>query len=230
MAKFSPGPAVAEIRGSIGGTTFSRSRYGAYMRMRAKPVVSHSIYATYAKARMTAATQAWQGLTASQKASWNHWALSNPITGSLGEPQILTGHVAFVGLYVRALIATLTPLTVPPIVPAPSPLTSLTLTCDIGAGAVSAVFTPTPTGANDFLWIRACITDSLGIDYIQNLLKFIGVSGVAEGSPYDFETALGGRIGLPVVGQTLTALVSIFSTTSMQLSAPLRASALCIST
>lgn len=230
MAKFSPGPAVAEVRGSVGGTTFSRNRYGAYMRFRAQPTVSTTSYATAAKARMTAATQAWQGLTASQKASWNHWALSNPITGSLGEPQILTGHAAYVGLHVRALLAVETPLTDPPINPAPLPLTSCVQDCDLGLGDVDLTFAATPLAADEVLWIRSCITDSLGINYVENLLKFTGISAKAQASPFINLALITARIGAPIVGQTLTSLVYVFSATTMLLSAPLRTSDICDST
>ena len=224
MAKFLPGPTVAEVRGSIGGTVYSRNRYGAYMRNRAKPVVSTTEFATSAKARMSAATQAWSGLTDTQRASWNNFAASNPVPGSLGIPVVLTGHAAFVGSYCRAVFASLTPLDVAPIVHAPEPLTTLSLTGDVGAGDVTAVFTATPLGATDRLWLQVCVTQSVGINYVQNLLKLCVPAAAATASPYVFDTELTARIGLPSVGEKLTVLASVFNNASMLLSAPLRAS------
>lgn len=230
MAKFIAGPVASEIRGSLGGTTFTRNRYGAIMRQRVKPTVSTTEYATTAKARMTAATQAWQGLTAAQKLAWNEWAAGNPSLGALGEQQILTGHVAYVGSYCRALTAGIPVLTAPPAAAAPAPLTSLVVSADIGAGNVELTYTPTPIGATEYLWVRACVVTSSGINYVSNLLRFIVRSGAAQASPYDIEAALAARVGAPQVGQTLHVFATIFDAGTMLMSAPLRDSAVVVTT
>ena len=38
--KFTPGPTVASLSGSVGGQTYSRNRGGAYIRNRAIPITS----------------------------------------------------------------------------------------------------------------------------------------------------------------------------------------------
>lgn len=221
MAKFLPGPVVSEVRGSVGGTTFTRNRFGPVMRQRVKPVVSTTEYALAAKARMTTETQAWQGLTAAQKLAWNEYAAGNPIVGSLGEQQIGTGHIAFVGINTRIAMVGTGALLVPPVGTPPAPLSGLTLTADIGAGNVEVAYTPTPTGATERLWIRACVVSSSGINYVSNLLRWIITSGGAEASPYDFELSLVARIGTPQVGQTMHVRVSVFDTATGLLSPPL---------
>jgi len=230
MAKFTPGPTVAAVSGSIGGTVFSRNRYGAYMRFRAKPVVSTTTYVQAAKARLAAATQAYQGLTAAQKSAWASWAQANPVQGSLGFPQVLTGHAAYVGLHCRALLAVETPLDEPPVTTGPEALTTLTMTGDIGAGAFGVVYTPTPLAATEELWIRACVVSSTGINYIENLLKHIQESAAAQASPFDFQTALVARIGTLQVGQVCHAQASVFDAATMLLSPPMRTSVVLTST
>lgn len=221
MAKFTPGPAVAEVRGSVGGTTFTRTRYGAIMRVRTKPVVSGTSWAQNAKGRFTTGTQSWQGLTAAQKMSWNEWCQTNPVTGSLGEKQVLTGHVAYVGSHVRAAILGETPLTTPPIDPSPVGLASLVLSGDIGIGTFGLAFTATPLGATELLWIRAAVCDSSGIVYVKNLLKHCGQSAAAQASPFDCQVLVEARIGTLVAGQTLHVDVCVVDDVTMQKSGSL---------
>lgn len=223
MAKFTPGPAVAEVRGSVGGTTFSRNRYGAYMRYRAKPTVSTTQYATLAKARMTAATQAWQERTPAERLAWNQFARENPIVGSLGFPQALTGHAAYVGLHIRQGIMGIGVPTDPPITPAPAPLTSLSVVADKTAGTCNMTFTPTPTAAGECIWVNACQVASSGISYVENLMRQCGFTGAAEGSPSDTFTRVELRIGALVIGYEFFLYASVVSNVTGLLSAPLRA-------
>lgn len=222
MAKFIAGPVASEIRGSIGGTVFTRNRYGAVMRLRVKPVVSTTEYATAAKARLATHTQGWQALTAAQKLAWDEYARATPRVGALGEQQILTGHVMYVGINTRLDVAAVGNLTDPPVGTPPTPLETMTLTGDIGAGDVSCVFSATPLGANDQLWIQACAVSSSGINYVKNLLRWVATSPGAQATPYVFGAVLQARIGDMQVGMTLHALVSVFNNLTGLVSAPLQ--------
>ena len=223
MAKSSPGPLAGAIAGSIGGATFSHNRFGTYIRRRAIPVTSTTEDALQAKARLTQLSQAWQGLTTPQKAAWNTWATTNPVTGPLGNQQVLTGHLCYIMLNTRLLQTGSTASATPPHIAAPGPLITLTLTGDIGAGDVSAIFTATPTGANDQLGIRACIADSLGINFVENLFRVIGNSAAAQASPYVFGAILEAKFGTPQVGDILHVKIDLLNDQNGQASAPIRA-------
>lgn len=222
MAKYVPGPLISEFRGKLGGIVGTRNRYGAVIRVWVKPVVSTTEYATNAKARLGAATQAWQALTGAQKLAWTEFAASRPVIGALGEQQILTGHVAYVGVRTRMALAGVALLTDPPVGTPPLPLTSLTLTADIGAGDVEVAYTATPLAATEQLWIEACAVSSSGINYITNLLRWITTSPGAAASPYVFQAPLEARIGALQVGMTCHVMVSVFDNATGLLSAPLR--------
>lgn len=228
MAKFLPGPTVAEVRGSIGGTVYSRNRYGAYMRWRAKPTVSVTDEALAAKARFTQMTQAWQGLTAAQRLSWNQWANATPVSGALGEQQILTGHVAYVGINCRLDCLAVAPITAPPITPAPVPLGSLGITPNATLGTCNLAFTPTPLGAAERIWILATQQPSAGKTWVENLFKGLIYSGLAEPSPFDAIVGIEGRIGALVVNQTLHLKCFVIDNATGLLSAPLSATALVV--
>lgn len=230
MAKFTPGPTVAAVSGSVGGTVFSRNRYGAYMRFRAIPTVSTTEYALAAKSRLQTVSSAWQSRTAAEKLSWRVWAEQNPVQDALGFTQIVTGHVAYVGLNTRLALIGGVAITIPPITPSPIMTTDLTLTTDIGPGNFTINFLPTPLGAAEKLYAYACLQDSIGVNYVENYLRYIGVSAAAQGNPFDFQGIFQARFGPPVVGQIVHVKVSVIDTLSGQISAPMRAQGTVIDT
>lgn len=209
MAKFTPGPTVAAVSGSIGGTTYSRNRYGAYMRYRAKPVIATSDAATQAKNFLAAASQKWRDLSATQRLQWETWASGNPIIDNLGNAQILQGNAAYVRLATRLLLMSQALPTAPPVVAAPDALATMSLTGDIGAGTSEVAFTATPLGAGLRLWGYATVTNSAGIRYVRNLRKLCIISAAALASPYDYQAVVEARFGALAVGQILTIEVAV---------------------
>jgi len=92
MALIKLGGGVADIRGSIGGTVFSKNRYGSYARNRTVPVDPGSTAQTKIRAVMGQVRQAWfETLTAAQRADWATYAANVPVTNRLGESISLTG-------------------------------------------------------------------------------------------------------------------------------------------
>lgn len=222
MAKFLPGPTVSAISGSIGGTVYSRNRGGMYMRNRSIPIVSTTAPALAAKARLGAQSAAWQGLSQAQRDNWKHWAEQNPVIDRLGSQRLLTGHQAFIKLNTRIDLIGETPLTEPPILPAPDALVTLTATVDTGAGNIELAFTVTPTPAGVGLYCWADLVDSPGINYVQNTLRFFHVSGAAQASPEDIKTDFEAVFGDPVVGQTAHFHVSSIRLADGQISPPIK--------
>jgi len=200
------------------------------MRFRAVPVTSYSEYALAAKARLSSTAAEFQALTASQRQSWEHFAATNPIIDRLGFQQTLNGAAAYIGINCRLAAIGSTPISAPPIIPAPAALLTLTQACDIGAGDFQLVYTATPLAANTKLYIQACVRNSAGVMYVNNLLRLIGVSAAAQASPFAHDTLFNARFGVPVVGQVITSLVSVVSTATGLLSKPLRVDTAVVST
>lgn len=222
MAKIMLGPTIGMASGSVGAVVFSHNRYGTYLRRRATPTVSQTEEALAAKALMTSATQAWQDLTVAQQLAWNMWASANPVNGSLGQPQQLTGHAAFVGIYVRRFKFGQGPLLVPPITPAPVGLTAVSIVADKTAGTCDVTFAPTPLGAGQVLWFQGCYIASAGKHWINNLLKWCPISAIAPASPYDAFANIESRLGAMTIGHRLILYVSVGDIATGLLSSPLR--------
>ena len=227
---FTPGIAIGAASGSIGGTTFSRNRYGAYTRVRAIPVNPNTLPQQNARSRLSTFSQNWQNLAASEQLAWKSWANQNPITNALGAQQILTGQAAYVGINTRLAQATDTAIDLPPLTPAPTSLVSLSGTWDIGLGNFELIFTATPLGADDRLWVQAAVVASAGISYIKNLLRVVTITAKAQASLLDTQAAIETVFGNLVVGQTVHIWASVFDSVTGLLSVPLSTKGVVVST
>lgn len=98
MAIVQPGAGVP-TGGSLGGTTYSRNRYGSYTRNRTVPVNPNSPLQARARAIFQTAVTAWQTMTGIQRTAWNNWAAATPWLNKAGETVHLTGQVAFMRHY-----------------------------------------------------------------------------------------------------------------------------------
>lgn len=230
MALFIAGPVAGQVSGRVGSVVFAKNRSGSYIRQGTVPITSTTEYAIAAKARMTGATQSWQLLSAGQRLAWSEWALANPTVNRLGQQIHLTGHAAFVGIFCRLTAGAFGTITTPPLIPAPPPLTTCSLAADIGPGAFEITFTATPLDTYDVLWIEACVVDSAGINYIENLLRFIGVSSSAQATGFDPMALIEARFGTLEVGNIIQLKVYVLTATTGLLSAPLRCQATVIDT
>ncbi|KKN12154.1 hypothetical protein LCGC14_1019340 [marine sediment metagenome] len=201
MALVRAGALVGQISGSIGSNTFSRNRYGAYVRNRTVPITSTTQAALEAKNRLTAASQAWGALTSTQHLNWETWAQNNPITNRLGEARVLQGNAAYVELNTRILRLAGAQISEPPSADAPDALLTAVVTYDIGLGGTDITFTGTPLAAGVHLWAYFAVMNSDGINYFENLYKLAETGAAAQASPLDYLAAVEARFGTLVVGQ-----------------------------
>jgi hypothetical protein len=152
---------------------------------------------------MQAVSSAWKALSAASKAAWVSWAQGNPVTDVLGDKQILSGHAAFCQVTTRYWRSNGGYLDLPPMTPAPTPFETLSGTYDIGAGAVSVVYTPTPSGMGMCLYTWAAVVESKGVSYVKNLFKLIEYDSPNYSSPMDLKDEVELRFGTLQVGQKL---------------------------
>jgi len=95
LIRFSAG--IGDIRGSIGGTTFSKNRYGNYARGRITPVNPNSSAQQAVRNDMGSVVSLWfSALSATQRAAWGVYAAGINFTNKLGESITLTGFNHFV--------------------------------------------------------------------------------------------------------------------------------------
>ncbi|MBA7692793.1 hypothetical protein ES703_101361 [subsurface metagenome] len=117
MALILYGSVVANIAGSIGGATFARNRYGAYIRNRTKPVDPGSNLQTEFRTRVSAAVTAWQALTATQRAAFNSKAKTTDLVNRIGQSFHPSGINLFIRTYNLLDMAGIAQVTTPPVSP-----------------------------------------------------------------------------------------------------------------
>lgn len=92
MALIKFGGGITEMRGSMAGNTYSRNRYGAYVRSRTKPINPNSARQVATRAALAFLTNRWsQTLTVAQRAAWDLYGSNVVMTNRLGEAINLTG-------------------------------------------------------------------------------------------------------------------------------------------
>lgn len=96
MALIKLGGGVADVRGSIGGTVFSRNRYGAYARNRTIPVNPNTAPQQKIRSIISQCRYAWfTTLTEAQRTAWGVYAENVSVLNRLGESINLTGYNMF---------------------------------------------------------------------------------------------------------------------------------------
>lgn len=230
MALIVPGSLAGQVSGRIGSVVYSHNRGGPYVRNGTVPTRVTSADALAAKARLAAASQAWQNLTDAQRLAWAAWAQVNPVVNRVGHSITLTGHAAYVALNSRLAQAGQAAITLPPVAEAPAPLSALSATGDIGAGDAELVFTPAPLAAGIALFTRAAVVDSTGITNVQNLLKVVYISAAALATDYAWQSSVEAAFGALAVGQVVHFECQTIRLADGQVSKPLKTSVVVSST
>lgn len=104
--------------GSRRSDTYSRNRYGQYIRNRSTPVNPNTAAQSTQRARFAAAAQAWRNLTLAQQQSWATYAAEHPDIGPLGETIILTASAMYSRIRLQAQSAGVSVSASPPADPA----------------------------------------------------------------------------------------------------------------
>lgn len=183
MARVLP---ITEIKsGSVGGQTFGRNKGGLYVRMRASPTNPNSARQQSVRAFLSSSSGAWSGLSDEQREAWATWAILHPQTNPLGQSYTLTGHQAFVWHSCRVLDQGLVVSGDPPTGPVPASLETADVTIT-STTAVSVVFTPTPLGATEALYLWQGPPQGLAGDPNQAQSRLVGYCAQAGVSPQVF--------------------------------------------
>jgi hypothetical protein len=214
----------------MGSIVFSHNRGGAYVRARSIPCQPGGKYQTAIRSAVEAASQQWRELTDNARAAWRTWAENRPLPNRIGQSIRLQGNAAYVQLNARLVLNGLAQIGLPPAADVPLPLSTISLNCDVGAGAFNVVYTPTPLTGGCKLYVWGCLLQDPSITYVKNRLRFFAVGGVNGPSPFNIEDDFAARFGTPQVGNGVVIEAQVFDPASGLVSLPLRASGVVVST
>lgn len=195
--------------GSLAGKTSSRNRFGQYQRTRAQPVNPASSFQQAVRARLQQNSDAWKGLTATQREGWNALGEQYLRYDSLGQAYTLTGFLAYCSVNNNNLAAGNAVVADPPLFALPAPIVTLTPT--ITSASFSVAWTPTPLSAGERIFISASPMRSAGRTF-EGDYRLISVSAAAGTSPSNILSAYQARFGTPVTGSRIFTSVQRYAT------------------
>lgn len=201
MAIFTPGVAVGQISGRVGGNVFSHNRGGQYIRNGSIPTNPDTPYRAQIKGWLAEASQHWLSLSQAQRTAWNEYASNNPWINRLGRSISLNGQQTCVQLNARILGVAGTKIDIPPLSDPPAAIGGVTLTADIGSGDFELAWTTGALATGLKLYCRGVVLPSSTITYVKNKWRHFLTSAAAATSPADLSTAFPARFGTLQAGQ-----------------------------
>lgn len=192
MALIKFGGGITEMRGSMAGNTYSRNRYGAYLRARTKPINPNTAGQQAIRAALAFLTDRWaQTLTAVQRAAWNLYGANVVMTNKLGESINLSGFNHYIRSNVALKRSALTVADAGPTVfevPAADP--ALAITASEAAQTISVTFDNTMAWADEdsaYLWLYQGNPQNAQRNFFggpwQIMDLVVGVNGAPPASP-----------------------------------------------
>ena len=180
------GQIIAEARGALAGTVFSRNTAGSYMRQKVSPVQPRTPAQSLVRTLLTGVAQAWRGLTEAQRTAWNTVAATFSNINVFGDNVPLTGFGLHSKLNRNRQEIDEFLLTDPPAQEEVIGLTDLVLTIDnaepIQADKIKIAFTPViPVTQKSILYATAPL--SAGVNFVKAEYRKIGVLDTTDLSP-----------------------------------------------
>lgn len=186
MAKVIYGDIITDMRGSQGGTTYSRNRSGSYKKTKPIPTYRNTLAQQFTRGNLTEVASAWRGLTVSQRAGWDALAATIPLVNTLGETYFASGFNLHMNLNTSLLSIGEARISAAPVQPIIVPFTTFSVVCDASAQSVIATYTPTPVTAGLIMVIYASQQQSPGVNASRNILAVVAVAAAAEASSFTF--------------------------------------------
>lgn len=221
---------VADIRGKLKGTVFSRNRAGNYIRSKTTPLNPQSAAQQAVRGQFGSISQAWRNLTQSQRNSWNAAVDNFAEANRFGEVIRLSGSQLHQRLNLNLLLIGQSMINEPPL-PVEVPYISnldpdferledpFEFVASVNFTINDNVDQPIPAGFSAIL--KATPPMSPGINYYKNLLKRIP----AQIAPNQQETpipfgAYHNVYGYPEVGEKIGVEMTLISTETGQAGVP----------
>lgn len=203
MAKILFTAFLADMRGKVNGTVFSKNRGGAYARTKVTPSNPQTSAQNLVRSRLTGFSQGWRGLTQAGRDAWNAAVGSFPRTNVFGNSKILSGHQLYIGLNSQLGAAGQTAISAPPVPVGASAITAFTGAASVGGTSFDVTFAPDPVPAGMSLIIDATEQVSAGKNNLNSLYRQIQVEAPAATSPADIYAAYVAKFGALIQGQKI---------------------------
>jgi hypothetical protein len=179
------GGGITDMRGSVGGNTYSRSRFGVTVRAKTSPIQPRTSHQRFSRGQLSNATNRWsQVLTQVERDQWNAFAITQPQTNRFGQISYLSGQQWHNKLNVSATLLTASNyILTPPVTGTYSGPITLNLNASHAAGgSMSIGYTGTPGTGTPKAMIYATQHLTPGTAYVSSKLKYIGSQTAVDGA------------------------------------------------
>lgn len=207
--------------GKIGGHVASRNKAGAYFRTKVTPVNPQSTAQLNVRNRLGTRSQAWRGLTDTQRAAWNGAVGAFAKTDIFGDLKNPSGFNLYQALNNNLVTVGAAAISTPPIVGAVATVTITSITPAAGTGLIPMVLSgavPAGTAVKVF----ATAPQSPGVSFVKSEYRLITTLPAATATPVALGAVYQAKFGSWIVGQKLFFKLVFVNTTSGQQSLPLQ--------
>lgn len=208
MAKIKLTAFLADIRGKVSGTVFSKNRSGAYARTKVSPINAQTVRQSAVRSAFTAFAQAFRSLTSTQINSWNSAVSNFTSTDVFGDVKTPSGINLYTKLNMNLAQVGVSPISDPPLPSEIPAVNSLALTANGTVPAVSLAFTPTPVPTDTAFIVEATAPVSPGKSFVKSEYRQITFLNAAATSPANLLSVYAAKFGNPITGQKIFVRVT----------------------
>ncbi len=174
MVKILLGNMITDMRGSQGGSTFSRNTFANYIRNKTSPVNPNTVAQQLVRNRLAAMSQSWGGLTAAQRTAWIDgapvWSNNNIFNQAINYTGFsLYGRINRNRQEINELF--INDFVLPTAVDS---FTTFSFVATFGAGTIILTYAPAIAATHKVI-IRATPPLSAGTEFVRNQFRKIAV-------------------------------------------------------
>lgn len=214
MAKILFGDGITDARGKVGGSVYTKNRYGAVRRRKVTPSNPRSSAQTNVRALFSALTKAFRSLTAAEIAAWNSAVQNFKGTNIFKQSKVLTGHALYMKLNRNLDSIATAHISTPPLPSAVGTNSIASVLSDTG-GAAMSVTLDAVVAAGTALIVEATPGMSAGKQPSRNQFRQLGVFAAAHAAALDVKALYVAVFGSqPAVGTKVGFRVKNVSSTT----------------
>lgn len=226
MAKVKFTAVVADMRGKLAGTVFSKNRGGAYVRTKVTPVNPQTSFQASVRARLTQLSQDFRSLTAAQIAAWNSAVQSFSSTDVFGDIKNPSGINLYTKLNLNLLNAGQSVISTPPLPGAVDGVPVSGITVDSSPSTLDIASSLAAVPAGHTMIVEATAPQSPGKSFVKSEYRVVATVAAATAFPYSAQAAYVAKFGALVAGQKVFVRVKTVNNTTGQASQYSSASAI----
>lgn len=212
IMKITFGAIVTDGRGKLGGHVASKNIGGAFLRTKVTPANPQTTDQQNVRNSFGTNSQAWRGLTESQRLAWNNATIDFPSVKD-GASKILSGQMLYNKLNGNLAAAGQALIATPPLPVAIPELLLEGVTADVSDTEIEITASEATVPAGFTMVVEATGPYSPGRFNVKNRFRSLGPA-VLVASVVDIYTAWNAKFGTLVAGQKLSVRIKLISNTT----------------